>query len=317
MRHELRRCTVRVAGVKRPVTVMVLSAVLLLNLLATATWGHSGTERGALTRWDWRLDVLLVVTLCGAIYSAGWVRLRTRYPRIAPRWQLGLYLGALGAICLALVSPIDALADDLLSMHVVQHLLLLMIGPLFFLLANPLPASLWGLPTSLRHRIGHLLARHSLLRRALKFSTLMPVAWTFYVINLWAWHHPSLYQAALRDQWVHDIQHLSLFFTALFFWWPIANPAPKLHRAPSSGFRIVYLIAATAQNTLLGMAIALPERVLYPFYAVIARLRDFSPINDQALGGGLMWVSGHMYLIPILVLVARMLHHEEQPSLRK
>ncbi len=60
------------------------------------------------------------------------------------------------------------------------------------------------------------------------------------------------------------------------------------------------------------MAISLPERVLYPFYETVPRLRDLSPINDQALGGGILWVSGHMYLIPIIVLVARMLTHEEE-----
>jgi cytochrome c oxidase assembly factor CtaG len=60
------------------------------------------------------------------------------------------------------------------------------------------------------------------------------------------------------------------------------------------------------------MAISLPERVLYPFYSVAPGLRDITPINDQALGGGIMWVSGHMYLIPILALVAQMFIYEEK-----
>jgi cytochrome c oxidase assembly factor CtaG len=197
-------------------------------------------------------------------------------------------------------------------MHMVQHLLLLMIAPLFILLANPLAAFVSGLPKRIRYRIGRLFTKGSLFRHALCALTLMPVTWSLYVVNLWAWHHPALYQIALRNQWVHDLQHLLFFFTAVLFWWPIVNPSPRLHGQISYGYRIIYLIAATLQNTLLGMAISLPERVLYPFYAVAPHLRDLSPIDDQALGGGIMWVSGHMYLIPILVLVYRLLACEEE-----
>jgi cytochrome c oxidase assembly factor CtaG len=187
-----------------------------------------------------------------------------------------------------------------------------MIAPLCILLANPLAAFLWGLPTRIRYGIGRLLARGSLFRHFLWASTLMPVTWSLYVINLWAWHHPALYQAALKNEWVHDLQHLLFFFTAILFWWPIVDPAPRVHGSISYGFRIAYLVAATLQNTLLGFAISFPERVLYPFYATVPELRSLAPIDDQALGGGIMWVSGHMYLIPILVLIYRMLTREEE-----
>lgn len=265
-----------------------------------------------LPNWNLRPDVLFVVGLVGMICMAGWLRLRRRNLRVMRTWQLALYLGGLAAILLALISPIDALASALLSMHMVQHLLLLMIAPLLLLLANPLAAFLWGLPRRIRHTVGRLLTRSSLFRHGLWALTLLPVTWSVYVINLWAWHHPNLYQMALRNEWVHDLQHLLFFLTALFFWWPIVNPAPRLHGLISYGFRIVYLVAATLQNTLLGMAISLPERVLYPFYEAVPGLQSLTPINDQALGGGIMWVSGHMYLIPILALVACMLKSEER-----
>lgn len=247
----------------------------------------------------------------------GWGRLRRLNRLAVARWQLALYMGGLAAVLLALISPIDALAEERLSMHMVQHLLLLMIAPLFFLLANPLPAFLWGVPKKARLKLGRLLARASVLRTGLWALTLLPLTWSIYVVNLWAWHHPALYQMALKSEWVHDLQHVLFFSTALLFWWPIASPAPRLHGLISYGYRIVYLIAATVQNTLLGMAISLPERVLYPFYATVPQLRSLSPINDQALGGGIMWVSGHMYLIPIIVLVARALFLEEASIRRR
>lgn len=293
-------------------SALTLFAGVLLSFLPVSVWAHSPEAGTSWSQWDWRADVLAVLFLFGLAYTAGWLRLRIRSPRVVPWWQLGLYLTGLGAIFLALVSPIDALAEESLSMHMVQHLLLIMIAPLFLLLSNPLPASLWGLPKKLRTIVGRLLVKDSSFRRALQFLTFIPVAWLVYVIDLWVWHHPLLYQAALRDRLIHDVEHLLFFFTALLFWWPIANPAPRLHRSSSYGFRIGYLIAATLQNTILGMVISLPDRVLYPFYSSLPLLRSLSPINDQALGGGIMWVNGHMYLVPILFLVARYRVHEEK-----
>jgi len=141
-------------------------------------------------------------------------------------------------------------------MHMVQHLLLLMIAPLGILLADPLPAFLWGLPSQLRLRAGFLLAPGSPARRVLWALTLLPVSWALYVLNLWAWHSPALYQMGLREPMIHDAEHLLFFLTALLFWWPIVNPTPRLHGQISYGYRIIYLVAATLQNTLLGFWIS-------------------------------------------------------------
>lgn len=296
--------------------LVVLTLLVLVAFSPHLAWAHHPAADLPSSAWHWRLDVLLVCAVFGTFYSWGWLRLRRRNVEAALKWQLVSYLAGLAAILLALISPIDTLGGELLSMHMLQHLLLLMIAPLCFLLANPLAASLWGFPKTARLMFGRLLVSGSIFRRGLWVLTLMPVSWSLYVIDLWAWHHPFLYQMALRNSLVHDAEHLLFFFTAVLFWWPIVNPAPRLHGVISYGFRIVYLIAATLQNTLLGMTIALPERVLYPFYAAVPTLRDLSPINDQALGGGIMWVSGHMYLIPILFLVARLLKHEEADARR-
>lgn len=243
---------------------------------------------------------------------AGWRRLRLRgHHRLARGWRLALYLGGLGVVGVALLSPIDPWAERMLTFHMVQHLLLTMLAPPLLLLANPLPAVLWGLPARARLRVGRLLARRTPVRRVLFTLTLLPVAWTVYVGNLWLGHLPAAYQAALEDELVHAVEHLAFFGTSLLFWWRIVNPAPRLHGRPHVG-HIVYLLAATAQNTALGALISLTERVLYPYYAATPRLWGLTPLDDQALAGGIMWANGHMYLIPILVLVARMLGAEER-----
>lgn len=290
--------------------VIIFTLCLVLIGPAEPLWAHTPGEGATGAEWHWRLDVLLVLICFAAVYVRGWLQLRRHNSRAVQSWQLALYLLGLAAIAAALLSPIDALASVSLSMHMVQHLLLLMISPLLVLLANPFAHCLWGVPGKLRRGIGRLFVRRSVFRSVIWGLTLMPVTWPLYVLNLWAWHSPALYQLALREPGVHDVEHISFFLTALLFWWPIVNPSPRLHGQISYGYRIIYLVAATLQNTLLGMAISIPDRVLYPFYATVPQLRALAPIDDQALGGGIMWVSGHMYLIPILVLVARLLQQE-------
>lgn len=296
-------------------SVVIAVLITLLLVLTSPAQAHV-PDSLSLTAWHWRPDVLLGLVFFGFIFVRGWLYLRRKSSHVAKIWQLASYVIGIISIGVAVLSPIDALASRLLSMHMVQHLLLLMVAPLFILLANPLAAFLWGLPGRTRRGIGCLFSKGFPFRHVVWSLTLMPVTWSIYVVNLWVWHHPALYQLALSNEWVHDLQHVLFFFTAMLFWWPIVNPAPRLHGLISYGYRIIYLVAATLQNTLLGMAISLPEHVLYPFYAIVPQLVGLRPINDQALGGGIMWVSGHMYLIPILILVARMFAYEEE-TLRK
>jgi putative membrane protein len=251
--------------------------------------------------------VAVTLTILAAIYLRGWLFLRRSASRNASLWRLGSYGVGVASLIAALISPVDTLASERLSMHMLQHILLLMIAPLAILLASPFGPFLWGLPRPLRIRFARLFHRGTLFRSVARSLTFMPVAWGVYVLNLWSWHHPTLYEEALLRPWLHDLEHFLFFLTALLFWWPVANVPPMLHGQLSLAFRIVYLVAATLQNTLLGMAIALPERILYPFYDVAPTLQSLSPIQDQALGGGIMWVSGHMYLIPIIVLIANKL----------
>ena len=267
-----------------------------------------------MVHWNFRVDILLVLALAAGIYLTGWSRLRRQADGAAAFSGLALYLGGIAALAIALVSPVDRLAAERLSMHMVQHILLLMIAPLGILLANPFAAVVWGLPAAVREPFAGLFREGAPLRSVLSVLTLMPVAWALYVVNLWGWHHPALYQAALEYWWLHDLEHWLFFGTAVLFWWPIVNAAPLYRPGRPLGWRIVYLVAATLQNTLLGMAIALPERVLYPFYAAAPVVEKLSPIHDQALGGGIMWVSGHMYIVPILVLVACRLAAEDDAA---
>jgi putative membrane protein len=266
--------------------------------------------------WSWRPAVVLSVGLAGALYVGGWWRLH-RSPRTraaAPVWRLSAYLAGLGSIVLALCSPLELLAELSFTAHMAQHQLLIMAAPPLLLLGEPFPSMLWALPPGLRRRLGGLPTRPGPLRRGLRALTWMPVAGAVYTATLWGWHHPAAYEAALRHPALHDVEHLAFFGAAVLFWWPIVNPAPRLRRLTSGvlyGARIGYLILATAQNTLLGAVLGLAERVLYPSYAAAPRLvADWSALDDQAFGGGVMWSGSHMFLIAVLVLLHRAMDAE-------
>jgi len=247
------------------------------------------------------VGALVLVTL-GVAYVQGWRRLAAAgHP--PPRWRLTLYIVALVTVALALLG-LDEAAEARFSSHMIQHLLLVMVAAPLVLLGNPLPLVLWGLPRPLRGRIAAATLRPATtVRRALVALSSLPMAGVLYVVTVWGWHLPALYDAAAEHEIIHVVEHTMLLGTALLFWWPVIRPAPRLRPPAHPGLLIVYLVAATAQNTALGMALAVPDRAFYPHYARAAATLGISAVDDQAFGGGLMWSMGHMYLLPILVIL--------------
>jgi cytochrome c oxidase assembly factor CtaG len=242
---------------------------------------------------------LLVV---GVTYACGSCRLRAA-GYAAPRWRLALYAAGLATIAGALLSPLDALAAQRFSAHMGQHLLLTMVAAPLLVLGNPLPLVLWGVPAGLRRALGTTLRRRARLRTALSALTFLPVGGILHVATVWVWHLPFVYDAAAEHELVHAVEHATFFSTAILFWWPIVQPAPRLRPPPHPGLQILYLVLATAQNTALGMLLAVPERAWYPYYVRKAAALGINAVDDQLLGAGLMWSGGHMYLLPILLIL--------------
>ncbi len=292
--------------------------------------------KAILSSWDWRVDVIIILAVSGSLYMMGWGRLRKRtasLPQLSHRqnrrspnrlvvsWRLAAYLSGLFFIALALLSPIDVLGGQLFYFHMIQHLLLIMIAPPLLMVANPMPFLLWGLPTRWRRRLGsglgRLLHRKSTFRRRLRAATTPGIVWMVWAVALIGWHDPNAYNAALSMEWVHDLEHLSFFLTGMLFWWHVTGAGPRIHKHISPIGRIAFLLSAIPLNMMIGVALAFAGEPIYTYYTAVPRIGSLSVIDDQRVGGFIMWVPGSMmYIIAVLILASQLLQGEEsKPAL--
>lgn len=268
-----------------------------------------------LLSWDLRPTVVLVLGVMATLYLVGWRRLRAaararaaaagRSPQfsLAAGWKLATYWGGLLTLAVALMSPVDILGSQLLFIHMIQHLLLTMVAVPLLLIGNPFPVLVWGLPKSARHQASGLLNGRSAFRQALAKITSPGIVWLLYVTVLVGWHDPGLYQWALRNPFVHDVEHISFFATTMLLWWHILGVAPRFHRSMTVGLRIVYTISVVPVSVIVGVVIAFATTPIYPYYAAAPRLMNLSVIEDQIIAGILMWIPGSEMFFWVALLV--------------
>ncbi|MGD9632380.1 MAG: cytochrome c oxidase assembly protein [Pirellulales bacterium] len=233
------------------------------------------------------------------IYSIGWRRLHARDPDRWPVGRLAAFVGGLAAFYLALASLIEAFASLLLSVHMLQHLLLMMVAPPLVWLGWPLMPMLGGLPAPVRTYWVAPILRSQRVRRAFAALTHPLVAWPIFVAATWGWHLPAGYELGLSNDAWHVVQHLSFTAAALLFWFPVVRPFPSRPRW-SKWLLMPYLLLADVQNTLLAAWLTFSSAALYPHYLQVPRIGGFSAMEDQRLAGVLMWVPGSVvFLVPL------------------
>jgi cytochrome c oxidase assembly factor CtaG len=217
--------------------------------------------------------------------------------RTRPGLRSMVFLAGIVVLLGALVSPIDRIGElYLFSVHMVQHMLLLLVVP---------PLLIWGLPP----RATRDLLKSPLVSRVESALGRPAVALPVMVVTLWAWHIPSLYQAALLNDGIHALEHLLFLVTATMFWWPVLTPVK--HRRLSPPHAMMYLFGAMASISILGIILTFAPAPLYHFYVrppdpyrALALIRNgwgVSVLGDQQIGGVLMWiVGGIFYILAIL-----------------
>ena len=218
------------------------------------------------------LPITLALAGIAVVYLCVWRRL--------PAFRAAAFLGGVCVVWLAIASPLAALDHELLTIHMVKHLLLMAIAS---------PLILLGVPA----------------RRPMQSLNRTALCWLAGTAAVIGWHVPAAFQLALGSHWWHTVENATFLLAGLLFWWPVVQSRPSLGQAWSMP---LYLFLATLPCDILSAFLAFCGRVVYPSYLAAPRLFDLSPLEDQEFAGALMWVSVTLiYLIPAVIITVQIL----------
>jgi putative copper resistance protein D len=247
---------------------------------------------------SWSFDPLVALGLVVVALAYTWGLQHARMgPATSsfPRWRAVCFFVGLVVTYLALQSPIHAYSHRLFSVHMVQHLLLMMVAAPLLVLGTPVVLALRATSPPVRKR-----ALVPVLRsRGASLVSNPVVCWSAFTVVLWASHFTSLYEDALGNQAIHGLEHVLYLVAAVLFWRPVIGLEPGPSRI-SHPARILYLFLAMPQMAFLGLAIYSSDTVLYPHYLVTAPPLGTSAVADQHLAGVLMWTTSMVLLLPAL-----------------
>lgn len=273
-------------------------------LPALASYGEARPDLS----WSLQAQVLIPLALTGVLYGARWRRVRGASPRPgadAPVWRLGCFLGSLAVTALALLSPLDALADQLFSLHMVQHVLLLDVVPILAILGltkvllRPLTRGV----SELERRAGPL--AHPAFAAAL------------YIGVIWAWHVPSAYDYAVAHPTVHVLEHLTFLAAGGLYWWHVLSPIRARARLSGMG-PVAYMGSTKLFVGALGMGLAFAPSALYAHYVHQPRVWGISALDDQSIAGIVMAVEQSLVMgVALVALFVRMLSESEREQIRR
>jgi putative membrane protein len=260
----------------------------------------------------WELTVVALLAAAAWLYAAGMVAL-WRNSRlgggIAP-WRAGAYAAGWLALAVALVSPIDLLGGLLFSVHMVQHEVLMLVAAPLLVLGRPLAVYLWALPPRGRARVAAGV-RASGLQAVWRALTAPLAAWGLAAGVLWVWHLPALFNATLRSDAIHAVQHICFLLSALVFW-HVFLP----HRTGATrGAAVLYIFTTAMHSSVLGALLTFAPSAWYAGYQSRALAFGLTPLEDQQLGGLLMWIpAGMAYLAAALGWMAELAYDRPPKS---
>jgi putative membrane protein len=270
--------------------------------------------------WDWSFNPpLVLVVLLALLYFLGGRRTVTpARTQGSQRWRGACFYAGLIVLLVALSSPLDLLSEQLFWAHMVQHVLLLMVSAPLIVLARPW-IRLWrALPLSGRRSLARGLGqgrRAAPLRALSRMLGTPAVSFVLFSGVLLAWHVPTMFDATLRSEALHALEHTLFFTTALMFWKQVIH-SPPLRASLLAPQRVLYAVGAMIVSWGLAVVLALAPNPLYDFYAHQAsRPGGISALADQQLAAGIMWVPGSItFLIVVFAYVHRWLMPPTPPT---
>jgi putative membrane protein len=291
--------------------------VILLGVSVVHAFAHGGEDHGSI--WtSWTFDPLVIVglTISATLYLAGLRNLWRSAEKGSgvSRTAACAFLAGWLSLVAALISPLHAWGEVLFSAHMTQHEVLMLVSAPLFVLGRPFIASIWAFPKRARLAIGAAINSHP-VQKVWGLVSNAGAAWAIHAAALWVWHVPLLFQATLESSFVHMLQHLSFFGSALLFWWAIIYGTRGV---AGYGAGILYLFTTSIHSGLLGAFLTFTHRVWFPIYADRAVEFGLTPIEDQQLGGLIMWVpAGLVYIAAALVMFSGWLRESERLTLAR
>jgi putative membrane protein len=250
--------------------------------------------------------ILVVLILVSFIYMRGWRGVRKARVSSIPTWRAASFLSGVSLIWAALGSPLAAYDHDLLTVHMIQHLLLMTFAPALILLGEPLLAFWHGFPRFGQDIVG-LLFQVPFVQRFARTVTLPALCWTVSALTLMAWHIPALFMLGMHSAVWHSIEQASFLVAGLFFWWPVVQAWPSNATGPQWS-TLLYLFLATLPCDILSGFLVFSDRVAYPVYFSMPRHFGLSVLEDQQCAAALMWTCVTLfYLVPAAILSTRLL----------
>lgn len=267
------------------------------------------------TAWDWEPGIVLPLIAAALLYGRG---LRLLWDEHVGRgirvWEGACFAGGWLVTALALLSPLHELSEQLFSVHMVQHELLMVVAAPMLVLGRPLVPMMWALPSSARRFVGRATHRRG-IRAAWRGITRPSIAFLLQGAAIWIWHAPVLFQATLTNDAVHALQHSSFLGTALLFWWAIihGDAFGERARVTNLGVAVLLLFGTTLHSGALGALLTFSRTLWYPAYALACRTPcALTPLEDQQLAGLIMWIpAAFAYLVAAAVLFPAWLRASE------
>jgi putative membrane protein len=251
-----------------------VSAVLLFSLVSLGS-----SSRAVTPAYSWSFEPTVVIgtlVLC-VLYGLGWRRARASGSAHAPGYgRLSLFVLSMALVIIALLSPIDSLGDDdLLVMHMVQHMILLDLVPITLILSTN------------KVLLRPVTRRIQVIEKNAGFFATPVFAVMAYVAGVYGWHVPGAYDLALRHTWIHALEHLTFSAVGTLYWWHVLSPIRARRRLTGLG-PLAYMVTTKLFIGALGIALAFLPRVIYGFYAHKPDYWGLTPLEDQSMAGLVM-----------------------------
>jgi putative membrane protein len=285
-------------------------------LLTLAHGGKPHSWHDLIRAWGTDPLVLAGMALSGWFYGFGLWKLwrASSVGAGVKRWEAWCYAGGWLALFVALVSPLHPWGRVLFSAHMSQHEILMLIAAPLLVLGRPLIVYLKAIPPAWAHAVGRATNTRG-WRFAWRSVSNPLAAWVIHAVALWVWHVPALFDATTDNELVHTLQHASFLGSALLFWWALIQGRQS---AAGYGAAVLFLFTTALHSGMLGVLITFANSLWYTSYQHTTESWGLSPLDDQRLGGLIMWIpAGVAYIVAGLALLAGWMRESDERLIKR